>query len=72
MSAITSDGSAYGKMDEGQQNGIPAEKAAYQIVKGIYKNRPEIPCGGNELLMVKIKRWLPRVHFRISSKIKPT
>lgn len=72
LSAITSDGSAYGKMDEGQKNGIPAEKAARQILKGIRKNRREILVGGKELLMVKFKRWIPALHFRISTKIKPT
>ncbi len=72
MSAITADGTAYGKMDEGQKNGITPEKAARQILRGIRKNKPEILCGGKELLMVKLKRWLPGLHFRISRNVIPT
>jgi len=72
VNAITSDGTAYGQMDEGQQNGISKEKAAKQILRGIRRNKSEIWVGGTELAMVLFKRWLPRIHFRIARKIKPT
>lgn len=72
FSALTGDGKAYGKMDEGQENGISPEKAARQILKGIRRNKHEIKVGGYELLMVAIKRWFPRLSFRISRSIKPT
>ena len=72
LSALTSDGTPYGKMDDGQKNGITKEKAAKQILKGIRKNKHEIWMGGFELLMVVFKRWLPRLNFSIAKKIKAT
>lgn len=72
MSAIASDGKPHGRMDEGQQNGISAEKAAGQILRGIRRGKAEIKVGGKELLMVRIKRLLPGLHFRIARKVKPT
>ena len=72
MNAITSDGSAYGKLDDGQKNGISSEKAAQQILQGIRKNKREIKVGGKELLMVMLKRRFPRIHFWISKRINAT
>lgn len=69
--AITKDGSVYGKMDDGQKNGITPQKAAKQIIKGIRKNKLEIWVGGFELLMVIIKRWFPRLNYLIARKINP-
>ena len=72
LSAIMADGNAYGKMDAGQDKGITPQKAAQQILKGIRKNKPEINVGGIELLMVRIKRWLPGLHGYLSRKISWT
>ncbi len=69
--AINKNGKAHGKMDAGQANGITAEKAARQILKGLKKERYEIPVGGKELLMLKIKRLLPRLHYKLARTIKP-
>ncbi len=72
MNAITADGSTYGKLDDGQKNGISSEKAAQQILKGIRKNKREIRVGGKELIMVTLKRKFPRIHFWIAKRIKAT
>ena len=72
LNAITSAGTAYGKLDEGQKNGITCEKAAKQILKGIRKNKLEIWVGGFELLMIIFKRWFPRLNYLIARKIKAT
>lgn len=70
--AIDKDGNEYGKMDEGQANGISPEKAAIQIINGLKKEKIEIPVGAQELLMLKIKRFFPKLSFRMVRKIKPT
>ncbi len=69
--AIDKNGKEHGKIDAGQANGITAEKAARQILKGLQKERYEIPVGGKELLMLKIKRFLPNLHYKMVRKIKP-
>jgi short-subunit dehydrogenase len=72
LDAIMADGKAYGKMDAGQNKGITPQKAAQQILKGIRKNKSEILVGSSELLMVRIKRWLPKLHGFLSRKISWT
>jgi len=72
MNALEADGGKHAVMDKGQSGGISAEKAAKDIVKAIYKQTPEILVGGKELIMVKIKRFLPGLSRLIVRKIKPT
>ena len=72
INALTKEGEAHGKMDEGQDTGVSAEKAAKQIVLAIRKEKREKLIGGKELLMVYIKKYLPCLFFRIVHKIKPT
>ena len=72
LHALDSEGKQYGKMDDGQNTGIPVDKAAKQIVRAIVKNKREVLIGGKELLMVYIKKYLPWLFYKIVSKIKPT
>lgn len=69
--ALEADGQKHGRMDEGQQKGITADKAARKIVKAIRKQQPEVLVGGIELLMVYIKRFLPSLSRRLARRIKP-
>jgi len=69
--AITKDGREHGKMDAGQKNGITAEKAAKQICRGLRDEKNEVPVGGSELIILKIKRFLPGLHAKLVRKIKP-
>jgi short-subunit dehydrogenase len=59
-------------MDEGQEAGMPAEKAAEKIVRAIKKRKPEVLVGGKELLMVYIKRFFPGLARTMVRKIKAT
>lgn len=69
--ALEADGQKHGRMDEGQQKGITADKAAHNIVKAIRKQQPEVLVGGIELMMVYIKRFLPSLSRRLVRRIKP-
>lgn len=70
INAITKDGTSHGKMDAGQDTGITPEKAAKIIYRGLKKNKKEILVGGKELIMVHIRRFLPRLYYYLSSRIK--
>jgi len=70
VNAITKDGTPHGKMDAGQDSGITPEKAAKIICRGLKKNKKEILVGGKELIMVHIRRFLPRLYYYLSSRIK--
>lgn len=71
VNAITKDGKAHGKMDEGQDTGISPEKAARMIYNGLKKEKKEILVGGNELLMLHIRRFLPKLYYYLSTRLKP-
>ncbi|MGQ1945918.1 SDR family NAD(P)-dependent oxidoreductase [Geofilum sp. OHC36d9] len=69
--ALNKEGHEYGKMDPGQAGGISPEKAARQIIKGLTRERLEIPVGGKELLILRIKRFFPLWHSKLVRKISP-
>lgn len=70
--AIDGEGRENGKMDEGLEKGISPEKAARIIIRGILRNKHEIPVGSGELIMLYIRRYFPGIFFRIADKIKST
>jgi short-subunit dehydrogenase len=69
--ALDKSGQEHGQMDPGQANGLSPEKAAQQILKGLRKEKLEIPVGGKELLILKIKRFFPTWHSKLVRKINP-
>lgn len=71
LHALTSTGKEHGKMDAGQAKGITSEKAARTIIRGLRHNKREIPVGSTELLMLKIRKYMPSLFFKIAGRIKP-
>lgn len=72
LHALDAEGKEHGKMDDGQAGGIPPEKAARIIMKGIIKDKREILVGSTELLMLHIRRYMPWLFFRIADRVKST
>jgi len=70
LHALDRDGKEYGRMDDGQANGIRPELAAEKIIKGIRRNRREILVGRGELVLLYIRRIWPWLFFRIADKVK--
>lgn len=71
VNALAADGTPHGKMDNNQSKGISAEKCAAKIVKGIEKNKLEVFPGGKEKNAVKVKRFSPRLFYKIIRKQSP-
>jgi short-subunit dehydrogenase len=71
MNALDMDGNAHNKMDEGQDKGLSVEKTARIIVKKLEKEKKEILVGGNELIMVHIRRFFPGLYYYLSTKVQP-
>lgn len=69
--ALDKEGKEHGKLDPGQANGMPADKAARIICCRLKKEKHEILVGGMELMMVHIRRFLPRLYFYLATKINP-
>ncbi len=72
VNAITGTGETYGKMDEGQEDGITAEECAKKIVKAISKNKKEVNIGSTDILLVYIHRYAPWLYRIIASRISAT
>jgi len=71
LNAVTATGSSHSKMDESHENSMSAEECARQIINGILKNKEEILVGGKELLIVKIKRFFPKLFGTLIRKQSP-
>ena len=69
--ALTKNGTPYGEMAPGQASGIPADVCARKYLDAIHKRRREVLIGGKELLMVHIRRFFPRLFFRLARKVDP-
>lgn len=72
VNAIDKDGKQHGIMDPGQANGMPSDVCAKKIVAAIKKDKKELLVGGKELIMVKIRKFLPGLYYKMASKVKPT
>jgi short-subunit dehydrogenase len=72
LHALDAAGKEHGKMDPGLDRGIPPQKAADIILKGMASNKREILVGGKELMMLHIRRIWPWLFFRIGDKVKST
>jgi short-subunit dehydrogenase len=67
--ALVGNGNAYGLLDEGQAKSMSPEVAAPIIIHALLKGKKEILVGGKELLMVHIRRLLPRLFYYLSTKV---
>ncbi len=72
INALIADGSAQGTMDDAQQNGMPAEECAKQIIKAIKQKKDEVYIGGKEVKGVLLKRFFPKYFANLIKKAKVT
>ncbi len=68
--ALTESGSSYNKMDDGQNNGMPAELCAKLVLRAIKKNKKEVLIGRSEILMVYIRKFIPWLFYKMAPNIK--
>ena len=69
VNALNKEGKQHGEMDPGQDKAISAESCSKQIIKSIKKNKKETLIGGKELFMVKIRKYVPSLFYKIVNKI---
>jgi dehydrogenase/reductase SDR family protein 7B len=70
--AVTAEGQAHGKMDHNQATGMSVEECVKQLLRALVKNKHEVLIGNKELLAVKLKRFLPRLFWKIIPKQSAT
>lgn len=72
VNALTSDGQPHGIMDRNQSTGMPVDQCVKQMLKAIERRDKEVLIGGKELLAVHIKRFFPRLFWKIIRKQSST
>ena len=71
-SALTEDGTVNGVMDHNQATGMTVEECVNQMLKATLKKKKEVLIGNKEILAAKIKRFSPRLFWKIIRKQSPT
>jgi len=69
--AVTANGASHNKMDESHEKAMSAEECARQIISGILNGKEEILIGGKELMLVRIKRFFPKLFAKLIRKQSP-
>lgn len=72
LNAINEKGKAHGEMDHNQATGMPAKVCAQHILSAIEKKKREVLIGGKETKAVIIKRFFPKLFWRIIKKQSAT
>lgn len=69
VNAMDEKGGHYGKMDENQANGMPADVCARKILSAVEKGKREALIGGKETIGVYLKRFFPGLLWKIVRKV---
>lgn len=69
--SLKGDGTVYGRMDAGQERGMPVERCARIIVEAVRRRRKEILIGAPERLLYFIRRFCPPLFYGITERINP-
>jgi dehydrogenase/reductase SDR family member 7B len=65
LNALTGDGSAYQQMNETTKAGLSAESFARRAVRAIARKQEEAYIGKKEILAIYLKRFFPKLLYRI-------
>jgi short-subunit dehydrogenase len=71
LNAVSADGQVHNKMDQSHINAMAAEECAKQILHAVLTNKEEVLIGGKELILVKLKRYLPALFGKLIRKQSP-
>jgi short-subunit dehydrogenase len=70
--ALEADGKSYGRMDESQSSGMPADVCAAKTLQAIARGKQEVMIGGKEVFAVYLKRFLPSYYSKFVRKFVKT
>ena len=72
LSALNEKGQFNKAMDPSLKGGMPVDKCARKIKRGLDRKKREVLVGGKEILMVYFKRFIPALFFKLAQKVNPT
>ncbi|HCS19650.1 MAG TPA: short-chain dehydrogenase [Bacteroidetes bacterium] len=70
VNALHGDGSQHLLMDKAQEEGMPADKCARIILKGVAGKKRKILVGQKELILYWFYKYIPALYYKIASSIK--
>lgn len=70
--SLTGDGSVHGRMDPGQEHGMPVERCARIIAEAVRRGRREILIGAPERLLYLFRRLCPPLFYGLVERLRPT
>lgn len=69
--AITKDGTAHGEMDHNQATGMSVEECVQKMLAAVQKEKKEVLIGNKEIKAVTLKRFFPKLFWKVISKQSP-
>ena len=72
MSALDKDGKSHGEMDHNQATGMPVDECVRQLLSAVDKKKKEVLIGNKEIKAVTLKRYFPKLFWKIISKQSAT
>ena len=72
VSALNSSGAKNGEMDHNQKTGMSAEECAQIIQKAEFKKKKSVLVGNKEIKAVYLKRYFPKLFWKVIAKQKAT
>lgn len=72
MSALNSKGESHGEMDHNQATGMPVDECVRQLIRAVDKQKKEVLIGNKEIKAVTLKRFFPKLFWRIIAKQSAT
>lgn len=70
VNALNEDMKSTGLVDDNQTNGMSAKECVRQLLKAVQKNRKEVLIGRNEIRAVTLKRFFPKLFWKLIKKQK--
>lgn len=72
VNALTETGEKHGVMDHNQETGMSVEDCVSKLLKAVKRNKREILIGNKEIKAVTLKRFLPKLFWKIIKKQSAT
>lgn len=72
INALNSSGEKHGEMDHNQETGMPADVCAKQLIHAVTKHKKEVLIGNKEIKAVTLKRFFPKLFWKVIRKQSAT
>lgn len=70
--ALDAEGMTHGVMDHNQKTGMPVEECVRQLFTAVRKDKKEVLIGNKEIKAVTLKRFMPRLFWKVIRKQSAT